>query len=599
MTTNFNFTQTYTAPLGNNTNFGTPLARTKSGISHSPLSGDAVDATTPNQFVAVTEAATAGDTYTVTRKVDNIIDIEGFEKYGPPLYANIATYVSNNANLMNVHNNATFMRFQSYFQEWTSENGSTGSSIGIITGRAGGSSCALCISDGSGNTTSTAKVLPGNYSRTIVGFAFVNNNNFQAGIQFNEIIGGNAQLSIWVDNLGKLNLSRGNMTGGTVLFTSSALFLANAWHYIEIDFTIHNTAGAYTIWCDGIQITTASGVNTRGTGTNNYWNVLVPLARSATAAWDDIYIRDNTNGTALPFGDSTIDALAVTANSSVQFSPAASVLGNRYRLMTVNTSAPGANQLALIPVTPAINMTINSVGMFPAANNSFAKAKGVIYSDNAGAPGSLLSSGTEIIGFATATPLTLPLTTPQALTANTQYWIGYITDTSVSIYQSDNISSQGQRKANTYTSGAPAGPLSAMTTGQVTWAMWGNCTAGSNFDSVNKVPSPMMILEPIAYTQSSTAGQIDLYTASPMPITPAFVYSVKVSVMAQRSDVGVRTMNIHAKSNLSDSTGTNINITPASNMQWYSSRFDVDPATSGAWGPTAINLLKIGYEVAS
>jgi hypothetical protein len=600
MATNFNFTQTYSAPAGNATNFGTALTRTRSGISHGPIAGDALDATTPNQFVGLTEAGSAGDTYSVSsRDVDNIIDIEGFEKYGPPINTNIATFNTPIANLMAVHNNQTIMRVQSFFQEWNSEGGSTGSAIGIITGRAGGSSCALAISDGSFNTTATGKMLPANYSRTIVGFAFVNNNNAAAGIQFGETAGNGSQLAIWVDSLGRINLSRGAMTGGTVLYTSGALFLANAWHYIEIDFTIHNTIGAYTIWCDGVQLTTASGVNTRGIGTNNFWNSLTLLSRGSIAAWDDIYVRDNTNGTALPFGDSTIDALAVTANSSVQFSTPASVLGNRYRVMCVQTNAPGANQLVLIPVTPTVNMTINSVGILPSAGNLLSKAKGVIYSDNAGAPGSLLSSGTEVVGLLATTPVTLPLVTPQALTANTQYWIGYITDTSQALYQSDNFSFVGQRKANTYTSGAPAGPLSGMTTGQPTWCIWGTCTGGSNFDAVNKVPATMMLLEPIAYTSSSTVGQKDLFAATPMPITPDKVYSVKVSVLAQRSDVGARTMNIHANSNTVDSTGTNINITPGSNMQWYSSRFDVDPATNGAWGPTAINLLKIGYEVAS
>lgn len=569
------------------------------GLSSGALSSQSISGNNPNVYSGLVESASAGDSFTITPKLDNLIDVEGFEKYGPPLNANIATFNSGTANLMNIHNNQTAMRLQGFFQEWNSEGGSTGSSIGFITGRAGGSSVALCIGDFSGNTTSVAKILPGNYSRTIVGFAFVCSLGAAAGIQFNDIVGNGAQLSLWVDSLGKINVTRGNMTGGTIIFTSSALFLANAWHYLEIDFTIHNTAGAYTIWLDGTQITTASGVNTRGSGSNNYWNVIIPLARSSVGGFDDMYIRDNTNGTATRYGDSTIDRMQVTANSSVQFTPAASVLGSRYPIMAIQTDAPGANQLALIAVTPSVNMTINSVGILPAASNGSAKFKGVIYSDSAGAPGSLLSTGTEVVAAVNGLKMTLPLVTPQALTANTQYWIGYITDTSVALNQSDNFSFVGQRKANTYTSGAPAGPLSGMTTGRPTWVIWGNCTGGSNYDSVNKVPSPMMLLYPLGYTSSSTVGQMDFYSATSMPITPDFVYAVKVSVLAQRSESGPRTMNIHAKSGSSDSTGSRPNQIPGTSMQWYSTILDKDPATNGAWGPSAVNLLKIGYEVAS
>lgn len=569
------------------------------GISSGPISSQPLSGNIANPYSGVVESGTAVDTFSIaSRRIDNIIDIEGFEKYGPAINSNIATFNSAIANLMSTHNNQTLMRFQGFFSEWYGMGGSTGSSIGFITGRAGGSSVALCIADGSGNTTSAAKPSFGNYSRTIVGFAFVYNLGTRCGVQFNEITGGGSQLCIWFDNLGKINVSRGNMDGGTILYTSSALFLANAWHYVEIDFTIHNTAGAFTIWLDGTQVTTASSQNTRGFGSNNYWNQFIPLSRSATMGIDDIYIRDNTNGTALPFGDCTVDRLPVVADNATQFTPESSILGSRYSIQTVTTNSPGANQLILIPVTPAVNMTVNSISFVPDINATGAKFKGVIYSNNAGAPGSLLSSGTEVLGCISQQPSTLPLVTPQSLTGNTQYWIGYITDTNVTVKQSDNTSGLGQKKANTYTSGAPAGPLSGMTTGQPTWNIWGLCTNGSNFDTINKVPSPIVQTIGFAYNSSSTVGQQDTFQAGSMPIVPNQIYGLKVSVLAQKSEGGARSMNINAKSGSVNGTGSLPNIRPGTSMQWYWSIFDTDPATNGAWGPTAINLIKIGYEVA-
>lgn len=531
--------------------------------------------------------------------VDNIIDIEGFEKYGPAVNTNIATFDPGVSNLMNQHNAETLMRYQGFYQEWNSEGGSTGSSMGFITGRAGGSSKALCISDGSGNVTAASKLLKGgNYTRTIFGFALVSNLGNVAGVQFSEILTNGAQLSFWIDNAGRINIGRGNF-GNNILYTSPALILANQWHYYEIDFTISQTVGQFKLWLDGNLLTSQTNVNTQASNVTNYWNFFTPICFVARGGFDDIYIRDNTNGTATPYGDCTIDPIQVTSDSSVQFSPTASVLGNFSAIQAAQNNAPGGNIVALVPVIPLVNMTVNSISGIPNGTNAVIKTKGVIYSDNSGQPGSLLSSGTEVVGFQNLTVMTLPLTTPQALTANTKYWIGYISDTNINWYQSDNITFLGQIKSNTYTSGAPAGPLTSMSTGFPTWAFWGNCTAGSNFDTVDRLPSPISLGAALAYNQSSTVGQVDYFNGTAMPIVPDKIFSLKVSVLAQRSASGPRTLNIRAKTGLSG-TGDSPSITPAStSMQWYTSRFDTDPGTGFPWGPTGINNVKLGYEVAT
>jgi len=64
------------------------------------------------------------------------------------------------------------------------------------------------------------------------------------------------------------------------------------------------------------------------------------------------------------------------------------------------------------------------VAIVPGATSGTAKFKAVAYADSAGAPGSLLSSGTEVVGCTSGSTLTGALITPQSLTAGTPCWIG-------------------------------------------------------------------------------------------------------------------------------------------------------------------------------
>ncbi len=140
-------------------------------------------------------------------------------------------------------------------------------------------------------------------------------------------------------------------------------------------------------------------------------------------------------------------------------------------------NAPGANELALLPVTPAVVLTVTGIGIMPQTASVGANFRGVIYADDGGAPGTLLASGPQVTGCAADIALNLPLTTPQTVTTD-QYWIGYFTDTSVAI-QSDNTGAQGEKAAVTYSAGAPSS-APTMTPAQPSWSIWGYCAAVPN-----------------------------------------------------------------------------------------------------------------------
>lgn len=526
---------------------------------------------------------------------DDIIDIEGFEKYGPIAYPSLAAFVADTsrANIYRPGTSSTLMRLQGLLKEWISLQASGNPSVSLITGLQG-FGAALAFSGSTSNGAVLMRNLPANYSRIMAGFAISSNLQAFGGVAFFD--GSTAQCSLWVDSNGRLNLSRGAIGAGTILWTSAGVISAASRNYVEIDITIHNTTGAAHVWLDGAELISLTGINTRG-GSNNYLNAC-GVGANDQAAFDDIYWRDNTGGTATPFGDRTVYGLAATGDSAVDFSPVAAVIGN-YAQLTVSTNAPGANQLALVPVTPVESLTINSVGILPQASSGTAKFAAVIYADSAGAPAALLSNGTEVVGCTANTPIILDLSSPTALTGGTQYWVGIITDTSIVLQQSDNATSLGRKKSNTYTSGAPD-PAGSMTASQPTWLIWGGCSGGSNnYTNVNGSPPPLLAGTALAYNASGTPGDVDLYSFDDLPISPEEINLIKISVLAERSDSGSRTLDIVCKSGTSTSSGDNSGITPATSMTFHSTRLTVDPDTSSAWTESAVNNMTAGPSVAS
>lgn len=525
-----------------------------------------------------------------------LIGIEGFEKYGPAGATTFEAY--NAANLMNFNATLTFMPSQSMQSEWVPVSEFT-NGLGIITG-LNGRGKALGCSAGN-NPLQMFRTLPTNYARMIFGFAFketmqAGNTGGYGGLCFYD--GVTAQCGISINVLGQIVIWRGEVSFGTVIYASAPLVIPNTRNYLEVDITVHNSAGAFTIWLNGNQITTMSSQNTRGGTSNNYMNTFSPrVGSSMKFAWDDMYWRDNTDGLATPYGDCGIAGLTPTGDSSVQFSPALSTLGPWYVNQVVATNNGGANQLLLVPVTPTTNMTINSVQAFPDTTSGSINNKGVIYADSAGSPGALLSSGTQVTGMTTNIVLNLPLVTPQALTGGTQYWIGLISDTNWLQWLSDQWTTKGQFKSNTYASGAP-NPAGTMGGSFNTPMFWGSCTgAPNNYENLIGSPPPNIVGTNLAYNQSSTVGQEDLFTYSSLPVTPTTVFAIKISTFAAKSDSGARTFTNQIKSSTTDQAGATQTLN--GNYVWYSDLYLTDPHTGIAWTGSGVNALTAGYKLTS
>jgi hypothetical protein len=121
-----------------------------------------------------------------------------------------------------------------------------------------------------------------------------------------------------------------------------------------------------------------------------------------------------------------------------------------------------ANQIVLVPVLPTQNMTIVDVTMTPTSTIPdpqplAARFAGVVYGDDGtGKPGLLLGFGLVTTGATGGTPVVSTFTSPVGVTANTQYWIGMMMDTSVPWVLSDLDNNAGVvGMSNTFDNGPP------------------------------------------------------------------------------------------------------------------------------------------------
>lgn len=407
-----------------------------------------------------------------------------------------------------------------------------------------------------------------------------------------------AQVSITIEASGAIGFRRGNTTG--TLVASGGSVVNGSIHCLAWDITFHSSAGIVKVWLDGALISALNltSQNTAPSG-HNYINTIkcgmwAGLGTSTNMHFDHTYWRFyiSSGGTdPPPLTNAVVLTSYPSSDSSVAFTASAGVLGAAYSIVAT-TNAPGANELALRKFTPVVNATINSISIVPGATSAGAKLKGVIYSDSAGSAGSLLSSGTEVVGTTSGTTLTLPLVTPQSLTASTPVWIGYITDTSVVINEQDSTT-LGFKAANTYASGAP-GTAPAMTSGQPSWQLWGNCTGmAANWPQVAQDPT----VGSVSYNSNSIALNQDLFGFP--SLTADTIYTAAVKAFVENSGAGASTINLITKSSATQSNGDTAGQAPSFSFNWFGSYFDLDPNGSISWTSSALNAATSGYEIAT
>ena len=509
--------------------------------------------------------------------------IEGFDKYGPVgmnCYSSIPTLNS-------------LMCTTGLWNLGTGPSSSAAANPAIVASLNGVSGSAYALiyyGASSGWFTCLGRSLNASVSRLVGGirFEFTALNNYGMAIAF--YASGTAKSGIQVNAAGTISVCSG-APAGTQLGTASQTFVAGTIHFLEWDITFGSSA-AYAVYLDGVAI--LSGTGNTGSAVNQIWlGTLGAIVGTPVVYIDDLYLFDTTGSVnnAVLLTNPRVETQLPTGDAQTQWANGGSIIGQAFSLSSAN-NAPGANQIFLRAFTPAVSMTLNSVSCLPQATSSTANFKAVLYSGIGAGAALIAAASTATTGTTAGTALTSSFASGQSLTVGTTYGIGFITDTSVALYDVDSTTT-GAKASNTYASGAPA-TLPAMTSGQPSWVLWGNCSgAATNWESENLNP-PMGSISGVS---SSTAGNEDLYSFPSLLATPSAVYSVQLTGSVIKSDTNARTVAWHMKSGTADLAGSAYS--PTTVYQSFSSCFDTDPATGLAWTAAGVNAATAGPTVAS
>ena len=503
-----------------------------------------------------------------------LIHIDGFDKYGPLGYNHTA----------NIQARLT--------TDWTVTSGGDFWSIAAPLS-ATGQSLRVDSNTSSGATWFLSKSIGANASRLIGGLRFNINLIKDFNIEFYE----NATLQCYVSfvaTTGAIKLMHGS---GTTIGTSGSTVAASTNYYVEFDLTFSNT-GAYNIYIDGVSVLSGTGDLTNSA--NAYATAMRFGGRTGSgvqiAYVDDFYLLDTSGSTnnAVLLTNPRIETQFPTGDDSVAFTVGQGVFGatGAYQGST-STNAPGANQLALRKYVCGANETLDSIKILPAATSASAKFKAVVYANSGGAPsGAPLDTGTEVTGTTSGTILSLPLTTPQALTSGSTYWIGFITDTSVVLSLSDS-NSLGYKAANTYGSGAPSGPT--MTATQSSWIIYGATSGitGNNWKQLANNPQ----LGDASYNTSSVINDEDLFDFPTLSVIPDTIHTVAVKAHVRRGAGTTPTIDLRTKSSATTASGSHTGISVDTSYTVARSFFDTDPNTGVTWTDSGVNAAKSGLKV--
>jgi len=130
-----------------------------------------------------------------------------------------------------------------------------------------------------------------NYAQGVIGFAITMSSTTSRQLLF-IADGTTEQISIRTTASSALTVTR----AGTVLATGTTILSANTWYYIEVKFTIHNTAGVVELRLNGAgEIASTGSLDTQVTA-NAYWNHFAFPIFTSSGVYDDVYVIDPTTG---------------------------------------------------------------------------------------------------------------------------------------------------------------------------------------------------------------------------------------------------------------------------------------------------------------
>jgi hypothetical protein len=145
---------------------------------------------------------------------------------------------------------------------------------------------------------------------------------------------------------------------------------------------------------------------------------------------------------------------------------------------SAGTGTPGANIIYLIPITSTGAVILDDVSFVTQTTAPTAQYAAVVYEDLNGSPHTLLNTGVSTTGVTAGGTAVSAFVNPTGLLANTQYWIGFMTDTALAVQLADDTGSSGVVSLNTYSNGPPAA-ITNESAGFPDLQVWGDLTTNA------------------------------------------------------------------------------------------------------------------------
>jgi hypothetical protein len=331
----------------------------------------------------------------------------------------------------------------------------------------------------------------------------------------------------------------------------------------------------------------------------NQFGFTNPTTSIPSLSVDDVYLFSSAgarNNAALLTAP-RIETTFPVSDGVVQFGIGASSFGSSYRHAAFDGGFSNANnQFWVRSFVPTRACTVNSLSFLPSATNAGINIRGIIYTDSASVPNTLVASGTTVTGLLSGIVANLPFASPPTLTAGTTYWFGFMCDIAVAGSMSVSDNNTGGRQATvTFSSGAPS--TAPVTGNYADMPLWVNITLSApvnNYEMRQPIPLPN---QAINFTSDSTVGHEDLFNMNALSTTPSNIYVVVAKAYASKSDTGARTISAHLKSGATDVAG--VSVAPPTTFGWTACYTETDPATSATWTLTGVNAAQGGYKIDS
>lgn len=422
--------------------------------------------------------------------------------------------------------------------------------------------------------------------------------------------GATAQCTVVFEQGGNITFFRGDESG-TLISTFTTGQPGAIWTQYQIKVVIHPSAGEIHIRKNGNTSDdySATGLNTRATA-NSYANQMSIGKGSGAGASAfnimDLWFWDADTGSAGPFdwlgdfkatqqvpnGDTAQKQFSM--NPSTMPNLTVGAVGNAFTV-NANTQQSMGNSAGTGSILNALrDVKVTSVDVTFAAGLTANVKVGIYDTTGAGGgPGALLATSNAVVNpVINVNNFVFP--SPPTVLTGQAVWFIILSDTNISLSGGGTLNNT-YRQSQTYASGF-TNPATMVTTGGQarTAGLIIYTSPAGNYANV------MELIEDGSTTvvQDANVGHYDLYTITPLSVTPTAILGVSFRMMAAKSDAGARTGAITTLSSATatDSSGVLLSSTFSSQLNMV---LDLDPATGLAWTPTAVNNVQFGPKVVS